>query len=87
MVRKMLCLFLVLVCLSALVAGCGEEPEKTVHYCAKCGRTATTTISGSAYSMEKQGIPLSSCWKVTSSVYSAYICASCTGPVATLMPD
>ena len=87
MMRKILNLFLVLVCIAALAAGCGEQPQKEVHYCAKCGREATSTISGPLSLLQKDGIPASACRRITGDVYSAYICGSCTGPVATITPD
>ena len=86
--RKIMCTLLVLACVSALTAGCGLQNKKAeIHYCAKCGREATSTLSGPAKIMESNGIPLSACEQVVSGVYSAYVCGSCTGPVADIKPD
>ena len=88
MSRKTVCTLLALICISALAAGCGaQQKEAEIHYCAKCGREATTTLSGPAEIMESSGIPLSACKQGVSGVYSAYVCGSCTGPVADIKPD
>ena len=58
-----------------------ESPKQEINYCAKCGDIANNVVSGSKFSMEQQGIPLSKCRSVTSTVYSAYLCDNCLGPV------
>ena len=84
MCKKCLTLILSLSMLLCLVA-CGDSGTK--NHCVKCGSTATTTLSGSADIMEKNGISLSSCNQISSTIYSAYLCDSCCGPVHHVTPD
>ena len=84
--RKIMVFLLVLICLLSMLAGCVGNTEQTKTR-AKCGGKATTTISGTAETLKSSGIPLSACRKITSNIYSADVCGSCTGPVAELTPN
>ena len=63
----------------ALLPACSQT--ETIHYCAKCGTVTTNMVAGSKMSMENMGIPTSRLEKVNSTVYRAYLCDRCTGPV------
>ncbi len=80
---KIIFVILFLMCLSVIFTGCSGDTQNDTEtiICAKCGGTATTTISGPAGIMESNGIPLSKCKKTSEYVYTAYICDSCLGPV------
>ena len=69
-----------------MFTGCTEN-TKTQPLCVKCGRTATTTLSGPADIIQKNGLSLSDCKQITSNIYSASVCDSCVGPVAENKPD
>lgn len=84
--KRNVILLLVICCVLIFCNGCAGNTS-TEHLCAKCGKTATTTISGPADIMQKNGISISDCTKITSNVYTAYICDSCAGPVAEIKPD
>ena len=90
MKRKLLSLALTLVCCSVMITGCAGDttPQKTTlkTTCAKCGKTATTTMYGPAKLLQDSGIPLSACNKVTGEMYSADVCGSCVGLVAEIKP-
>lgn len=86
MKRNMLFLILLSCFFMIICTGCAEETN-TKQLCVKCGRTATTTLSGPADIMQKNGISISDCKQITSNVYSAPICDSCTGPVAEIKPN
>ena len=86
MKRNVLFLVLVLCCFAIMFTGCTED-TKTEQLCVKCGGTATTTLSGPADIIQKNGISLSDCKQITANVYSAYVCDSCIGPVAEIKPD
>lgn len=86
MKRNLLFLVLVLCCFAIMLTGCTED-KKVENLCVKCGGKATTTLSGPADIMQKNGISLSDCKQITSNVYSAYVCDSCIGPVAEIKPD
>lgn len=68
-----------------MCTGCTEYTEE--HLNVKCGGTATTTLSGPADIMEKNGISILDCNQITSNIYSAYVCDSCVGPVVEIKPD
>lgn len=69
----------------SLLLGCTAESKPT-NYCAKCGKEATQTFSGPSSQLQSAGIPLSKCKKITSDIYTAYICSNCLGPVVELEP-
>ena len=85
MVKYNLMLLLLLSCFVIVLIGCTSNTNKNV--CVKCGNTATTTLSGGADIMQKNGISIKDCKEITSNVYSAYVCDSCVGPVADVKPD
>ncbi|MBQ3088055.1 MAG: hypothetical protein IJC36_00300 [Clostridia bacterium] len=71
-----------------LCVGCTtDDGVNTESLCVKCGGTATTTLTGPADIIEKNGISISECTQITSSIYSAPICDYCLGPVAEIKPD
>lgn len=80
---------LVLVCILSILAGCATNIKNTdqAKACVKCGKKATTTIAGTAESLQRSGVPISACKKVSSTIYSADICGACAGPVMELKPD
>ena len=86
MKRSILFSLLLICCFTIFCTGCTED-TKTEHLCVKCGKTATTTLSGPADIMQENGISISNCKQITSNVYSAYVCDSCVGPVAKIKPD
>lgn len=86
MKRNIILLILLLCCIAIICTGCTEN-AKTEHLCVKCGKTATTTLSGPADIMQENGISISNCKQITSNVYSAYVCDSCVGRVAEIKPD
>lgn len=86
MKRNLLCLVLLLCGFAMMCTGCAED-TKTEHICVKCGGTATTTLSGPADILQKNGISIGDCRQITSNIYSAYVCDSCVGPVAEIKPD
>lgn len=86
MKRNILFLVILICCFMIMFTGCTED-TKTQPLCVKCGGTATTTLSGPADIIQKNGISLSDCTQITSSVYSASVCDSCVGPVAEIKPD
>ncbi len=86
MKRNILFFLVLMCCLATMLMGCTED-TKTEHRCVKCGGTATTTLSGPADIMQKNGISISDCEQITSNVYYAYVCDSCIGPVAEIKPD
>lgn len=87
MKRNILLSVLFLCCFLVLFTGCEEEDTVTEHLCVKCGKTATTSLSGPADILQKNGISISDCQHIASDIYSAYVCDSCVGPVATIKPD
>ena len=88
MKKYMIILFLLICCISIILCSCTEtEDKKTEKLCVKCGKTATTTLSGPSEILKKNGIDISQCKRITSSVYSAPVCDSCVGPVAEIKPD
>lgn len=84
--RNLILLVLLICCFTIMCTGCTEDTN-TEHLCVKCGDAATTTLSGPADIMQKNGISISDCKQITSNVYSAYVCDSCIGPVAEIKPD
>ena len=80
MKRNIVIFVLLLGCLTMMCIGCASTEEQ--HRCVKCGGIATTTLSGPAEILQKNGISISDCEQITSNVYSAYVCDSCVGPVA-----
>lgn len=87
MKRNILFLVLLLCCFTIILTGCTEDTKMEQHRCVKCGGTATTTLSGPAEIIQKNGISLINCRQITSNIYSAYVCDSCIGPVAEIKPD
>lgn len=81
MKRSVIGICLLLSILLTILTGCTSESNEFTP-CAKCGNRATTTISGPEYILQQNGIPISKCKKVTSNVYTAYVCNSCVGRVA-----
>ncbi len=79
-------LILLLCSFGIMFAGCAED-TRTEQLCVKCGGTATTTLSGTAGIMQKNGISISDCKQITSNIYSASVCDSCVGYVADIKPD
>ena len=86
MKRNILFLVILLCCFATMFTGCTEN-TKTQPLCVKCGETATTTLSGPADIIQKNGISLSDCKQITSNIYSVSVCDSCVGPVAENKPD
>ncbi len=82
---KIILFFLSIYCFSLIFVGCTENTEK--NFCVKCGKIATTTLSGPEETMESNGISISECTQITANVYTAYVCNSCIGPVAEIKPD
>ena len=79
-------LFFVLCWVGIICTGCAMS-EEAEPLCVKCGKIATTTLSGTADIMQKNGISISDCSPITSQIYSANICDSCIGRVANIKPD
>lgn len=86
MKRNILFLVILMCCFAIMFTGCtkNEEPQPL---CVKCGEEATTTLSGPADILQKNGISISDCTQITSNIYSAYICNSCIDPVSEIKPD
>lgn len=76
--RNIIILLAVLFCFVIMFTKYNKKAKKET-LCVKCGNIATATISGSVDTMKKNNIPLSECRKITSNVYSAYVCNSCIG--------
>ena len=49
----------------------------TTAYCAKCGKEASTTLSGSLEYLLEEDIPRNKCKLITQGIYSAHLCKSC----------
>ena len=86
MMKHSILLVLLLCSFAIMFTGCTND-TKIEQFCVKCGKTATTTISGPAGIMQKNGISISDCKQIASSVYSASVCDSCVGSVAEIKPD
>lgn len=77
-----------LVLIVFFLCGCSKNIAPVVKsYCVKCGNVATQTLSGSEEYMISNDIPISKCTHVASNIYTASICDSCLGPVATIKPS
>lgn len=81
---KILILSLLVCFCTTCFTACQKQEEQ--HFCAKCGAIATTTLSGPADIIEKNGISITQCTQITSDIYTAYVCQSCVGLVAELKP-
>ena len=90
MKKKILSMALAIVCIFTIFTGCTGKntPQKNTSKttCAKCGKTATTSMYGPAELLQDSGIPLSACNKVSGEMYSANVCGSCVGLVAEIKP-
>ena len=78
MKNKILFLIVFLSCFLLFFSGC-DSVAKSETLCVKCGKTATSTFTGTSYVMQQNGISLSDCKQITDDVYSAYVCDSCIG--------
>ena len=87
MKRTILWFILILCSLALLLTGCAQSTPNETARCAKCGGTATTTLSGTDSMMQDYGIPLSKCTLIADNIYSAQVCGSCIGPVVDIKPD
>lgn len=75
MKRNAILLILLLFCFAMVFIGCTDDTNEK-KTCVKCGGTATTTLSGTADTMQQYGIPIGNCKKITSNVYTANVCDS-----------
>ena len=84
--KRNIILFVLILCSFVFsCTGCTEDAQ-IAHRCVKCGKIATTTLSGAKEIMQGYGISIGDCRQVTSNVYSAYVCDACAGPVVEITP-
>ncbi len=74
---KLLHIVLLIITTTVFLIGCGGDDEK--YYCAKCGSEAKYTVSGTAHSMENEGINLNKCEQTQTDpiIYTAHLCDKC----------